>query len=172
MNKLVQGCLELVRPQFCLDLRHGIHGVPHWARVWRNARELAEAAGVDPKVPCLFSFLHDSRRYDDGPDKQHGRRAATWVEQLFVNRQLPIGMNDFHLLCVAIDGHSDGETEAHPVVQVCWDADRLDLGRVGIRPDPRRLCTAHARKTSTIDAAVNRSIGAPRSNKNFPIWMC
>jgi uncharacterized protein len=30
-------------------------------------------------------------------------------------------------------------------VQTCWDADRLDLGRVGIIPRPDRLCTEEAR---------------------------
>lgn len=27
------------------------------------------------------------------------------------------------------------------MVQACWDADRLDLGRVGIIPDPERMGT-------------------------------
>jgi hypothetical protein len=30
-------------------------------------------------------------------------------------------------------------------LQACWDADRLDLGRVGITPQPHRLCTDAAR---------------------------
>jgi len=42
--------------------------------------------------------------------------------------------------------HSDGLVEADPTVQACRDADRLDLGRVGIRPDPGYLCTDHARR--------------------------
>ena len=29
-------------------------------------------------------------------------------------------------------------------VMACWDADRLDLGRVGIRVDPKRLFTTTA----------------------------
>lgn len=32
----------------------------------------------------------------------------------------------------ALAYHSDGYTEGDITVQVCWDADRLDLGRVGI----------------------------------------
>jgi uncharacterized protein len=28
----------------------------------------------------------------------------------------------------------------------CWDADRLDLGRVGIQPKPELLCTDTARE--------------------------
>jgi hypothetical protein len=31
-------------------------------------------------------------------------------------------------------------------VQTCWDADRLDLPRVGIQPLPQFLCTEAAKK--------------------------
>ena len=48
--------------------------------------------------------------------------------------------------------------DADITVQTCWDADRLDLGRVGIRPDPRRLCTAAARNPRMIEAAFARSL--------------
>jgi uncharacterized protein len=46
-------------------------------------------------------------------------------------------------------------------VLTCWDADRLDLGRVGIKPNPHRLCTAAARDPMMIEWAYKRSI---RSN--------
>ena len=42
--------------------------------------------------------------------------------------------------------HSDGHTEAEPALRACWDADRLDLSRVGITPEPRYLCTEHGRR--------------------------
>ena len=42
-----------------------------------------------------------------------------------------------HYACVH---HTDGLTEGDVSVQACWDADRLDWGRVGIRPAPLRLC--------------------------------
>ena len=171
MNRLVQHCLALVKPQFALDIQHGIHGIPHWSRVWRNARELAEAEGVDSKVPCLFSFFHDSQRFDDRVDANHGPRASAWLERLYLKRQLPVGMSDFHLLCVAVNGHSYGETEADPIVQVCWDADRLDLGRVGIIPDPERLCTAYAKNPDTIRRALNRSLGQRHDSMYIPEWM-
>jgi uncharacterized protein len=41
-------------------------------------------------------------------------------------------------------------------VLTCWDADRLDLGRVGIRPAPRLLCTSAARDPATIAWAFER----------------
>jgi uncharacterized protein len=47
--------------------------------------------------------------------------------------------------CRACRLHTDGHTEGDPTLQACWDADRLDLGRVGITPKPHRLCTDAAR---------------------------
>ena len=44
--------------------------------------------------------------------------------------------DDFDLLFVACAGHTDHPTDDDPTVQACWDADRLDLGRVGARIDP------------------------------------
>ena len=44
--------------------------------------------------------------------------------------------DDFDLLFVACVGHMDRPTDDDPTVQTCWDADRLDLGRVGARIDP------------------------------------
>jgi uncharacterized protein len=35
--------------------------------------------------------------------------------------------------------HNDGELHNDATIQSCWDADRLDLGRVGKRPHPRYL---------------------------------
>ena len=52
----------------------------------------------------------------------------------------------FELLFEACRLHTDGHTAGDPTLLACWDADRLDLGRVGITPDPRRLCTDAARE--------------------------
>ena len=160
-KQLINLCLDLVKPQFRLDLHHSWHGISHWARVWRNARELCEVEGLDPRVPCLFAFLHDSQRFDDGADSDHGHRARLWIDKLFTQNQLPISIAEFHLLSIAVDGHSHGRTEAHPIVQVCWDADRLDLGRVGIHPHPRYLCTRHAKTPGMLKSAWLRSIETP-----------
>ena len=54
------------------------------------------------------------------------------------------------LLTEALKYHSDGYTEADITVQVCFDADRLDLGRVGIKPAPHRLCTASAKSVDVL----------------------
>ena len=72
---------------------------------------------------------------------------------------LGLTKGDFELLLFACEFHSDGLTEADITIQVCWDADRLDLGRIGIRPDPGRLCTAVAKEPATIRWAYSRSRG-------------
>ncbi len=41
------------------------------------------------------------------------------------------------LLLQACRGHGDGHVQADVTVQVCWDSERLDLGRAGIIPDAR-----------------------------------
>ena len=165
MKDLIKACLELVEPQFRLDINHGWHGVGHWARVWRNGLELCEVMNQPQKVPCAFAFLHDSQRFDEGMDSMHGPRAVEWLNRLYHEGKLgPLNLDlrEYKLLVRAIDGHSYGETEEHQIVQICWDADRLDLGRVGTMPLARYLCTSHAKKDSTILAAYNRSIGQPQ----------
>ena len=36
----------------------------------------------------------------------------------------------------------------HPTIGTCWDADRLDLGRVGIVPQPKFMSTAFAKEVA------------------------
>jgi hypothetical protein len=53
-------------------------------------------------------------------------------------------------LAHAMHHHTDGLTTDDPLVGACWDADRLDLPRVGIAPVGRYLSTATARDGATI----------------------
>jgi uncharacterized protein len=39
--------------------------------------------------------------------------------------------------------------QSDPTLAVCLDADRLDLGRVGITPDPLRLSTSTAKSIAS-----------------------
>lgn len=131
-----------------------VHGPAHWARVERHARELCAALNVNPRIPVLFALLHDSCRVDDGLDPDHGSRAAAWMRQLIAAGQLSMGAAESATLAHAMDMHSHG-TQAGPLIeQICWDADRLDLGRVGITPDPQRLCTAPAKESWRIVRAT------------------
>ena len=135
--------IAMLRREFALEW-DGIHGAPHWARVRRNGLRIAAVTKASTRVVELFAFLHDARRLHDGGDREHGARAALLVRELGA-AQLAISGEEAELLAYACRHHSDGLIEADVTVQTCWDADRLDLGRVGIRPDPERLCTAVAK---------------------------
>ena len=65
---------------------------------------------------------------------------------------------DFELLRIACTFHTSGKTKGDVTVQTCWDADRLDLGRVGIRPHPKYLCTGAAKEPAMLSWAYERSI--------------
>jgi uncharacterized protein len=120
------------------------HGVTHWARVLKNGLRVAEANGADREVVELFALFHDSRRVNEFVDDGHGLRAAEFARSL---RGTLIHLDDrrFDLLFQACRLHSDGLMKGDPTLQACWDADRLDLRRVGIAPRPHRLCTDVAR---------------------------
>ena len=129
------------------------HGPDHWARVSRNGRSVARSLGLDPLVPHIFGLVHDSQRQDEGLDPGHGPRAAQFIE---ANRNTLFAFLTNHQvedLAGACEMHSNGVTDGPATQQACWDADRLDLFRVGIQPDPRLLCTAYAKRPSTIRSA-------------------
>lgn len=135
----------------------GFHGKDHWLRVLHNGRELAAATGANLHVVELFALLHDAKREDEDYDPDHGRRAAEYVRTM-QGLWFSLGNAELELLCHACALHSDGFTQADLTVQVCWDSDRLDLGRVGIKPDPRYLCTVHAKRRDVIAAAYEHSL--------------
>jgi len=55
-------------------------------------------------------------------------------------------------------GGTHGTSAADATIATCWDADRLDLGRVGTMPRPERLCTEAARDPWVIAWAWGRSL--------------
>ena len=65
--------------------------------------------------------------------------------------------HDFGLLHRACHGHTHERTHPDVTNQTCWDADRLDLGRVGINPHPSRLCTGAARRPQMIQWTDGRA---------------
>ena len=125
---------------------HGIHGLPHWIRVERNGLELADVEGADPEVVSLFALFHDSRRINDDADPDHGWRGARLAESLYSEGLIPISEEQLRLLVYACESHTDETYCDIPTVACCWDADRLDLTRIGVVPDPAMLNTETARR--------------------------
>jgi uncharacterized protein len=126
--------------------RAGIHGPAHWRRVRANGLALAaHTAGADTAVIALFALLHDSRRINDDDDPDHGPRAAALARDLAAAALLPLDPARLDLLAEACARHTDGDTTADPTIGCCWDADRLELSRLHIRPRDRFLSTRAAR---------------------------
>jgi uncharacterized protein len=135
---------------------HGIHGVGHWARVLENGLRLARETNANIEVVQLFAIFHDAGRGDEGYDLGHGRRGAE-LARLFRTEWLVLADEKFDLLYEACAGHADGDTEADITIQTCWDADRLDLGRVAICPEPTMLCTEAAKRPEILKWADGRA---------------
>ena len=144
---------EILR-DYALPLR-GDHGVSHWARVLENGRRIADRTGADEEVVSLFAVFHDARRVNEGRDRDHGLRGGRLAQSL---RGSLVHLDEarFSLLFEACRLHSDGLIESDLTLAACWDADRLDLGRVGTRPMPHLMCTDVAREL--IPWAFRRSV--------------
>ena len=123
----------------------GIHGKRHWARVLRTGLRIAKASGGDPEVVRLFALFHDSRRENEKRDPGHGLRGAEFARSLR-GALVHLGDAQFELLHYACAHHTNGTTSTDPTIGACWDADRLDLGRANIRPDPKFMSTEAGRK--------------------------
>jgi uncharacterized protein len=123
-----------------------IHGELHWRTVGANGLWLAHSLeSADTRVVLLFALLHDTMRLNDGHDPDHGRRAAAFAGELHAEGQLGIAASQLDLLVHACAEHADGTVSSDPTVGACWDADRLDLPRVGITPRPELFSTDAAR---------------------------
>ena len=99
---------------------------------------VGRARNADLLVIELFAFLHDSQRLDDRRDRGHGARASEYARALN-GTYFDLSPNQIEHLCKAISHNSRGKIETNVTIQSCWDADRLDLGRVGIKPSAEFL---------------------------------
>lgn len=151
-----QEIARIAKSRFVLSLK-GIHGVAHWQRVQENGLKIAKHNGANKDIVRLFSFLHDCCREDDRSDPEHGPRAAEFTETL---RNTHIFAEDeaFEKLVVAIRDHTSVINSGDVDIATCWDADRLDLGRVRIRPHQRYLNTSIAKQQRIINWAYKRSL--------------
>jgi len=113
----------------------------HWSRVERNGLILATKTGANVDVVRLFGLFHDSQRVNDGWDPDHGKRGAFYAGQLR-GEDFELSDADFALLEYACIWHTEGGQHDDPTIGTCWDAYRLDLGRVGMIPNAKFMSTA------------------------------
>lgn len=138
-----ESLLHMLRERFHLEW-DGIHGISHWLRVREIGLALAARNGADKQVVAAFAMIHDACRQSNSGDFEHGVRAAALAKEL--NEELlhlsPIGLKYLRFACAH---HTDGTATDNVTIGTCWDADRLDLWRLGIEPDPGYLSTVAAR---------------------------
>ncbi len=154
-------CLwEHVTRKFQCDL-DSAHGPSHWRRVERNGLFVATRTGAVVEVVRLFAVLHDSRREHDGLDYTHGAQGAAFAKSLR-GVLFDISNEHFELLQYACTWHTHGRLSDEPTIGTCWDADRLDLGRVGMPPEASYMSTEFGREIAphgSIDKFIQR-VGA------------
>ena len=161
-NVVTQDTINYCCQLYKLD-HFGDHGFIHWMRVLFNGRLLASKTGANLKIVELFCLLHDTHRHDEWSDPEHGARAADFVAELFSqpNNPFKVQLSDKELsiLLRALRYHTGGMPSQSNGVTIgtCWDADRLDIDRVGLYPKAKYLSTKHARNHDVIEAAVLRS---------------
>jgi uncharacterized protein len=110
---------------------------------------LARDSGADVIIVRLFAVLHDSRRHNESSDWGHGERGAE-LARLLRGKYFDLSDADLQVLCDACAGHEKGGVSDHPTIGTCWDADRLDLGRVGARPDPAYMSTDVGKRAARV----------------------
>jgi uncharacterized protein len=114
---------------------------------------------ADPLVVLLFALFHDSMRRSDGHDPEHGKRGAELARTMRDAGDFELEEARLLKLEEACTYHDRGGASEEPTIGVCWDADRLNLWRAGIKPNPALLSTPAARRL-TEQAARYYSFGA------------
>ncbi|TNF91951.1 MAG: hypothetical protein EP297_14510 [Gammaproteobacteria bacterium] len=121
-----------------------IHGLPHWKTVERNGLYLAQHTGADPNVVSYFAYFHDCMRVNEDHDPEHGPRATAFIKEY--RHLLDLTGDQLDMLCRACSGHTHGMKCHDSTVCTCWDADRLDIGRIGVKPNSKYLFNDEAKR--------------------------
>jgi uncharacterized protein len=154
MSRITQQLLSKALSRYQLPI-HGFHGPSHWSRVRINGLSIAKLnENVDEAVVEYFSFFHDCCRENEDRDPFHGPTAAKFVEAECRNL-VDLSNFQFDQLLEAMIGHTSGDWCSDLTIGACWDADRLDLWRVGILPDARFFSVPES--AQLVNDAVSRS---------------
>jgi uncharacterized protein len=136
MSKLV----EAVHERSPLNQSY-IHGDQHWRAVAEvGLRLLPDNRKADATVVLLFALFHDAMRENEHADPEHGIRGGELARELH-GRLYRLPEKRLDLLITACIQHTDAPFSDEPTLGVCFDADRLNLWRVGKVPEPKYLST-------------------------------
>ena len=163
----IMDVIEKERPDNCAM---ALHGKEHWYKVNAYGQLLCASYPTAIKeVVRAFAFTHDCMRYNEGDDPGHGGRAAGFIDTH--RDQLPhLSDREIKVLQFACTWHTRAvpyESDSLPwrrfsemertTIKVCFDADSLDIGRVGVIPDPKYLFTTKGIEVATEQARTARA---------------
>ena len=130
------------------------HGLSHWQRVEHNGILLSTevCAGVmhirediNIRVVRMFAYLHDKCRLNNEADLEHGIRTANMLSSIRNTILQNLSDEEFSLLEQACRLHTTTHKTGNLTIDTCFDADRLDLERVGIIPFHNKMATQNGR---------------------------
>ncbi len=138
------------------------YGDRHWRATALTGLHLTELTpGADAEGVVMFACLFDVMREGDGPDRAHAARAADLFLELVAE-----GLDGFppdsprsEAMEYAIRFHEAGLITDDVVVGVCWDADRLQAFRLGVRPKLHSLSTRAAKDPSSMQLGEGLALG-------------
>ena len=116
------------------------HGVEHWDRVAKFGQMLYQE-GADIDVIMAFAYLHDAERMNNWKDIQHGQRASKLIDTIRHTQLEALSDEQIDKLKRACELHTIKHRTGDITIDICFDADRMDLPRVGIFPSPKRMAT-------------------------------
>lgn len=125
------------------------HGEQHWKAVAYAGLEL-QVPNADLELVLLFALFHDSQRESEFHDPEHGARGALFALRMLEDKLDPVRMKMLMDACIL---HDNGEISSSQTIGACWDADRLNLWRVGIEPNPDLMSTPEAKDPKLIEEA-------------------
>jgi len=130
-----------------------LHGIDHWKRVEKNGLHLSQFTNADTEIVSCFAYLHDCMRMNETHDPEHGKRGAKYAK-ILQGDIINLTDDQFEILSYACEWHTKGRHTDNITVATCWDADRLDLGRVGIVPSEEYLLTDEAKRIANANDSL------------------
>ena len=128
---------------------HGIHGLAHETRVLVWGQLLAsmvreEGITVNADVIGWAAVIHDTQRWDDGIDREHGIRAAEWLREHSGLLPDSVPLDEVAHLCEWHVPADHNVPEMTDELKVFKDSDALDRWRIGdLDPQFLRIQAAH-----------------------------
>ena len=125
-------------------LKEGLHGLNHVKRVVENAKTIAKNECPNHYDDIVMgAYLHDIGRVNDNGGNEHALQGFEISKQLLAKYWPHL---DHRKILTAIKEHADSLITDDPLIGSIWDADRLDLTRLGIKINPELLSTKTAKK--------------------------